>query len=96
MGWQIIKQEATDLRIDGQSVEAGKFCVRSSVVDNLIAFNLDEADIVAMFVHETTRNTVRSVLGKLRHVEAGEPDKAYYQFALTWAEALAESQVGKS
>lgn len=90
MGWQIIKQEETDQLIDGEKVTPGLFCIRSSIVDALIAFNCDEAEVLTRFITAEMEGTLRDVTRIMGHVRDGEPGKAYHQFVRSWQEVLAE------
>lgn len=76
MGKQIIKQPD------------GKYAVFSSVTDTIIFWDATEEEVVQYFVDRVVEGTRRSVEKILTHVAADKPRKAYYQFAMTWEEAL--------
>ncbi len=91
MSWQIIKQEEspyTPLHLDGLELTPGLFCIRSSVVEGLIAYNLTGEEVIKVFVDEATSRAQRAVRAKLEMVEAGQ--NAYHQFRVFFHEALAE------
>ena len=76
MGNQIIRQPN------------GQFAIFSSITDTIHVYDATAEEIEEYFVEraaESERQRVREILG---HVIAGEPRKAYYQFAMTWDEAL--------
>ncbi|RAS59465.1 hypothetical protein C8D87_11477 [Lentzea atacamensis] len=61
----------------------GKFAIYSSITDTIIAWDATAEEIVELTT--TARQETRRVLG---HVVAGEPHKAYFQFTLTWEQAM--------
>jgi hypothetical protein len=76
MGRQIIKQPN------------GKFCIFSSIVDNVVAYDCTKEEIIEESVRhsgEISRSRVEQVFEKL---EVGE--KPYYQFTMTYEEMLEE------
>lgn len=75
MGHQIIRQPD------------GKLAVFSSVVDSWILSDATPEDLEDYYAEkaaEDARQSVRRIIGR---VMAGEPRKAYYQFAMTFDEA---------
>lgn len=73
----------------------GLFAIFSSNSDTIHMYDATAEEIEEYFVEraeeearravERARVEAREVLG---HLAAGEPQKAYYQFAMTWDEAL--------
>ncbi|GAA4626804.1 hypothetical protein GCM10023196_036550 [Actinoallomurus vinaceus] len=76
MGNQIIRQPD------------GKYAVFSRVSDQLVMWDATEDEVIEYFAEEAAEATRRDVRRKLEHVAAGEPERAYHQFAMTWEEAL--------
>lgn len=77
MGRQIIRQPD------------GRYAVFCSVTDTIVVWDATEEEVVELFAEraaDRARQDVRRLLG---YVAAGNPRKAYFQFALTWEEALA-------
>lgn len=77
MGYQIIRQPD------------GEYAVFSSITDTIIVYDATAEEIVEWFAEAAADDARRSVRRLLGHVAAGEPRKAYHQFAMTWDEALA-------
>lgn len=75
MGHQIIKQPN------------GNYVLWSTIVDDFIMLDATPADIVKLKVEEFKERTELEVKRKVEQLERGE--KAYYQFTITWEEALA-------
>lgn len=76
MGNQIIRQPD------------GLFAVFSTETDTITVYDATEDELVEHFAEEAAeraRETVRRTIG---HVAAGNPRKVYFQFAMTWEEAL--------
>lgn len=78
MGMQIIKQPD------------GRFALWSSVADGIAMYDASAQDIEDFFAEEAEKDTRRRVREKIAHVEAGHPEQVYFQFAMTWDEALRE------
>lgn len=76
MGHQIIKQPD------------GKFAIFSSNSDTIIVWDATEEEVVEYFADQAAADARRTVNRLLDHVKADKPREAYYQFALTWSEAL--------
>lgn len=74
MGHQFIKQPN------------GKFAIWSSIVTDFIAFDCTQDEVVQMEVEDAVAEITTRAREKLKKVERGEP--AYYQFTMTWDEAL--------
>lgn len=79
MGNQIIKQPD------------GKYAVFSSVTDTIIAWNATYDEIVQFFVDRAVEVATRDVKQILDRVAADEP-RPYYQFTMTWGQALKEDR----
>lgn len=80
MGYQIIKQPSS------------KFAIFDSVTDTIIAWDATETEIVEWFAERAAERAREDARRNIEHVAAGNPRKAYYQFAMTWEEALAEDR----
>lgn len=76
MGRQIIRQPS------------GLFAVFSSVTDTIILCDATEDEVVEWFAEEAAEDARQNARRKIEHVAAGEPRRAYSQFAMTWDEAL--------
>ncbi|UUV32147.1 hypothetical protein NQK81_01480 [Amycolatopsis roodepoortensis] len=78
MGQQIIRQPD------------GKFAIFSSTSDVgcIIVYDADADEIVEWFAEQAAKSARVQATRALEHVAAGEPDKTYHQFALTWEEVL--------
>ena len=74
MGRQIIKQPN------------GKFCVFSSIVDNIISYDMTEEDIINEFVAESREDIERRVKEIISQLNNNE--KPYYQFTHSYEEML--------
>lgn len=74
MGRQIIKQPN------------GKFCVFSSIVDNIISYDMTEEDIINEFVAESREDIERRVKEIISQLNNNE--KPYYQFTYSYEEML--------
>ena len=77
MGNQIIKQPD------------GRFAIFSSITDTIIVWDATADEIVEYFAEQAAERAREDVRRKIEHVAAGEPRRAYFQFAMTWEEALA-------
>ena len=77
MGKQIIKQPN------------GLFAIFSTSTDTIHMWDATAQDIEDHFVERAAKDARRDVRQILEHVTAGEPRKAYYQFVMTWDQALA-------
>jgi hypothetical protein len=74
MGRQIIKQPN------------GKYCIFSSIVDNVISYNMGEEEIINKFVEESKieiEKNVKEIIALLNNNE-----KPYYQFTHSYEEML--------
>jgi hypothetical protein len=76
MGHQIIKQPD------------GRFVIFSSITDTIIVYDAFAAEIVEYFAEKAAEDARRQVRRILDAVSEDRPREAYYQFTLTWAEAL--------
>lgn len=77
MGQQIIRQPD------------GKFAVYSTVSDGLCLRDATEAEVIAYFVDDAKERAESRVRDILAQVGAGHPERIYFQFAIPWAEAVA-------
>lgn len=75
MGQQIIKQPN------------GKFALWSSIVDSFVMLDAEPKDIVDEWIADERQRVERAVTEIVDKLNRGEP--AYYQFSMTWEEALA-------
>lgn len=80
MGNQIIKQPN------------GRFAIFSTITDTIIVWDAAKTEIVEWFAESAAESARRDVRRLIGHVAAGNPRKAYYQFAMTWEEALEEDR----
>ena len=80
MGHQIIRQPD------------GKLAVFSSVTDTWILMDAAPADLEDYYAERAAEDARRSARETLEHVLAGEPRKAYCQFAMTFDEANQSSR----
>ncbi len=74
MGWQIIQQPNK------------KYCIFSSVVDNVTHYNCTREEIIQLFIDQEAlriRNRISEIIDQL---EAGE--KPYYQFTKSFEEMI--------
>ena len=76
MGHQIIKQPD------------GKFAVWSSVADGIMAHGATRAEVEEWFIREATRDALDRARKVLDAVDAGRARDVYFQFALSWREAV--------
>lgn len=83
MGYQVIKQP------DGQ------LAIWSSYTDGWAAVDCTAEDVTTFFVDRAAADARRDAERIIGHVLAGEPEKAYYQFAMTFEEADAEAHDGE-
>lgn len=76
MGYQIIRQPD------------GRYALFCNITDTIARWNATEDDVVAWFVDEAAekaRHWTRFLLG---HIAAGQPERAYHQYALSWDDVL--------
>lgn len=76
MGYQVIRQPD------------GHFAVYSSTTDTIAVWNATADQVVDWFVDRAVERARREAGRIVGHVATGEPRKAYYQFVMTWDEAL--------
>lgn len=76
MGEQIIKQPG------------GLYAVYSSITRTIHVYDATRAEILDHFADQAAADARRIVESKLEHIDNDDPRSAYYQFALTWDEAL--------
>jgi hypothetical protein len=80
MGSQIIKQPD------------GRFAVFSTFTDTIIIWDATVSDIVEYFERQAAEDARRAVTRRTDLVEAGKAREAYYQFTMTWPEALRKDE----
>ena len=80
MGHQIIRQPD------------GKLAVFSSFTDTWILMDATAADLEDYYAEKAAADARRHAAETLAAVLAGEPQKVYYQFAMTFEEANQQSQ----
>lgn len=66
----------------------GLFAVFSFVVDAFVVFEATPQEIEAYFIEEAAGDLRKRVREKISALERGE--KPYYQFTMTWKQALRE------
>lgn len=76
MGYQVVKQPDDQLAIF------------ASYTDTIVMWDADAAEVVQFFVDIAVEDARRRAEQVVAHVVSGEPRKAYFQFAMTWDEAL--------
>ncbi len=98
MGWEVIKQEKTLLLFhaeDGlRTYVPDLYCIRSSIVDGLIAVNCTREEIVKLFADRATDSAIESITQKLDELDAG--GLPWYQFTTSFEQAAAEHEEGHS
>lgn len=77
MGNQIIRQPD------------GLFTVFSSNTETIVVYDATEDEVVEWFAERAAAEARRSAREKVTLVAAGDPRQVYFQFAMTWDEALA-------
>lgn len=76
MGQQIVRQPD------------GRYAIFWSITDTIVLWDATEDEVVEFFVEQATKDARMQASRALYHVADGHPERAYYQFALTWDEAL--------
>lgn len=76
MSYQIIRQPG------------GLFAIFCTQTDTIIVYDATDAEITDWFVELETRRVRERVAVILGHLLRGQPEQAYYQFALSWDQAL--------
>jgi hypothetical protein len=76
MGHQIIKQPN------------GKYCIYSSIVDDIITFNATVEDIINERIEEAKKDIEKEVKGIVEKLNKGEDP--YYTFTISFEEAIKE------
>ncbi|MGI5161414.1 hypothetical protein [Microbispora sp. CA-102843] len=77
MGTQIIRQPD------------GRLAVFDTITDTLVLWDKTADEIVEWSANEAAERARADARAILEHVEAGRPRRAYFQFAVTWDEAVA-------
>ena len=80
MGQQIIKQPD------------GRLAVFSTVVDAFIIVDATPEEILDWRAEEAAAEARRTTQRQLDHVLAGQPERSYFQFAMSWDEAAAKDR----
>lgn len=80
MGNQIIRQPD------------GHYAVFSTVTDTIILWDATKDEIVDWFAEQAAERARQDARRILEHVATGNPRRAYYQFAMTWDEALEDDR----
>jgi hypothetical protein len=83
MGHQVIKQPN------------GLLAIYSSGVDAWLRWDMTPQDVEDYYVERAIRDTKESIERLLTPILADNPREAYYQFAMTFAEANAHSRAGQ-
>ncbi len=93
----IIQRKLGDRKLIMESTEGKRllcepdlYCIWSSIVDDFIAFNATEEQIIEFFVAEARNNIIRKVKSACHELQCGE--KPYFQFTMTFAEAIHHGQ----
>lgn len=91
MGYQIIVQDETTRQIrddEGKlcGFEKGKYCIFSSGVDAIVAWDMTRDEVIDFFVSLAKEDAEVRTQERLEKVDAGLP--AYYQFTTPFEEAL--------
>lgn len=76
MGHQIIEQPD------------GKLCVYSTFVDGIIISDATGQELLDYYAEQAAERARDQVSKIIAHVRNHEPEKAYYQFAMTYEEAM--------
>lgn len=66
----------------------GKYAIFSSITDTIIVWDVTEDEAVEYFAETAAEHARQDARRVITHVAEGNPSKAYYQFAMTWEEAL--------
>lgn len=65
----------------------GRFCLFSSVSDGFLLRDVTREQLTEWIVDEAMRDLRERIQHKIDAVASGHPERAYYQFAMTWEEA---------
>lgn len=68
----------------------GRYAIWSTIVDNFIVTNADRKQVIDYFVNREKEDLINRLNKDLNLIDANKSEKVYYQFALTYEEALAE------
>jgi hypothetical protein len=69
----------------------GLFAVFSSVTETWIVYDADRSEIIDWFAEQAEREARERAERVMNAVEAGEPSKIYYQFAMSFEKANTQS-----
>lgn len=67
----------------------GRLCVFSSIVDAVTLYDATDEELLDYYAERAARDARESIRRSLAHVRAGEPRRAYHQFARSFDEAVA-------
>lgn len=67
----------------------GRLAVFDTTTDTLVLWDKTADDIVEWFASEAAERARADARRALDHITAGNPRKVYFQFAVTWDEAVA-------
>jgi ERCC4-related helicase len=81
MGYQVIKQPTGQL-----------FAIFSTFTDTIIVYDASAAEVVDWFAERASRDARTAVARLVQLVDADKAREAYYQFTMTWDEALREDE----
>jgi ERCC4-related helicase len=76
MGSQIIKQPD------------GRFAIFSSITDTIVMYDASHSDVLEYYEQRAAQQAREQATRLVDLVDAGKASEAYYQFAMTWPEAL--------
>lgn len=74
MGQQIIKQPN------------GKYCIFSSIVDNIVMYDMTAEEIIEVWTNEAREKIVKEVNNIIKQIENG--DKPYFQFTKNYNDVI--------
>lgn len=80
MGRQVIKQPD------------GLLAVFSSNSGRLILWNATQEEVIADFVEDAAAQAETKIRRVVEAIDRGEQERVYYQFAMTWEEALRDDR----
>lgn len=80
MGEQIVRQPD------------GKLAVFSSITDTIVVYDATGDELIERAMNRAAQDAARDTRRQIEAVEAGTPQKVYFQFARTWDEVLAKDQ----
>lgn len=66
----------------------GKYAIWSTIVDDFIIDDTSKKELKNFLFVEMVKRHKKELNEILKHIDAGEPQKVYYQFAMTYDEAV--------